>query len=238
MVQLIKSYYIMARLKNGISGPIVGKLGNHVGYIRLGQPLIRMKSIPTKKKRSPAQKASTNAFSIVSKFVSPIRAFTDVSFKPYVAGTTQIPRNAGMSLNLPAVYGEYPDQHFDFSKAIVAAGVLPAALNPVAELSVYDQQNRTVKLKFSWESDPNCYGERQRDQVMMLAFFPETGKSSYCTSGARRVDRSDVLGLDVHLKNDGTGFDESYVETYIAFVSDDRMEVSNSTYCGRINLTA
>lgn len=226
----------MARLKNGIAGPIVGKLGNHVGYIRLGEPVIRMKSAPTNKKRTPAQKASTNAFSIVSKFVTPINQFINVSFKNYVAGTTQIPRNPAMSLNLSAVTGEYPDQHFDYSNAIVAAGGLPMVLNPTVELLLCDFVNKKAELKFSWVPDSNNYGERPRDQVMMLAFFPETGKASYCLSGSRRSEGSDVLPLGWTMKPDGSGFNETHVETYLAFIADDRMQVSDSIYTGRVNL--
>ena len=229
----------MARLKNGLSGPMVGKLGNHVGYVRLGQALVRMKSSRTeKKKRTPAQKAASNAFSVVSKFITPINVFLNVSFKHYVVGTGQIPRNAGMSFNSAAVYGEYPDQQFDYSKGIVAVGNLPLAENPVAELFEYDEPNFKAVLKFNWDVNPLWEDCLKRDQVMLLAFFPETGHADWSLSGARRNEGADLLQINPKIGLKSGRFEAHFVETYMAFISDDRMNISNSIYCGRINLTA
>lgn len=189
----------MAILKNGILGPVVGKLGNVVGYIRMGQALIRIqprKKSKRNKHRTPAQKAASEAFAVVSRFVTPINEFINVGFKLDVAGTARVPRNAAMSYNLAAVTGEYPNQEFDYTKGIVTAGKLMAPENALASLNEYNPVEMRSSLKFSWDIDPDQGYLRNRDQVMMLAFFPETGVMDFCLSGARRKEGSDILPSD------------------------------------------
>lgn len=231
----------MARLKNGPFDAIIGKLGNLVGYVRLGQSLIRMKPHPKpkrNKKRTPAQKAASEAFAVVSRFVTPINRFINIGFKLDIVGTARVARNAAMSYNAPAVTGEYPDQVFDYTKGIVSAGKLMGPENPAAVLNEYDPATQTCSLKFSWEVDRDWSYTRGRDQVMMLAFFPETGKATWCLSGARRFEGSDVLPVGISFDNNFGRKKHNYIETYMAFIADDRESISNSVYTGKIILPA
>ncbi len=231
----------MARLKNGIFGPLVGRLGNIVGYVRLGKALARMRPVKKKKrdqKRSPAQKAASNAFAVVSSFVTPINEFINVGFKLDIIGTGRIPRNAAMSYNSVAVTGEYPDQKFDYTKGVVSAGKLLVPTNPRAELHEYNPVTRCASLKFSWDVNPNWESVRKRDQVMLLVYFPESRDISYTLSGARRVEGSDILPLSVEFRTGRSTVRETYAETYMAFISDNRESISNSVYTGRIILTS
>lgn len=220
----------MAKLKNGILGPLIGKLANTVGYERLGQSLVRMAPRKTKKKkpRSDAQKAVNLRFKIVKSFISEINDFVNVGFRKEVAGTTKIPENGAVSYNLKnAVTGEYPNLSLDYSKVLVCKGKLPGPLNAVVDLD-------GNILKFKWDVNPNWSKKLKRDQVMMLAYLPATNSASYWLSGARRSAGADELEAPIQLEAQGQAVKDQFIETYIAFVSDDRQSISDSVYLGRI----
>lgn len=221
----------MARLKNGILGPIIGKLANVVGYIRLGQPVLRTLTDLPPKPRTPAQLAVNLRFKVIMAFISPLTEFINVSFKLDVLGTTRIAQNAAVSYNLKqAIQGTYPDFEMDYSKAIVSKGVLPPAEHPEVELS-------GTKLTFRWAVDPDLHYSFKRDQVMMVAFLPANNRTYYSLSGARRTEGKDVLEiLHIEKKDHGTHKKDLYIETYIAFIADDRESISDSVYAGRITI--
>ena len=94
---------------------------------------------------------------------------------------------------------------------------------PIAPKATIDSD----KIVFTWIHDPEAADQQWTDQVMLLAYFPERGKSVYITAGAGREEQVESLRLPRALKF-------SIVETYIAFISIDRRRISNSIYTGRL----
>jgi len=222
----------MARLLEGIFGPIVGKLANTVGYVRKGQAVLRMSPAKPKKKkaRTPAQQAVNLKFKLVKAFISVINGFTNVGFKLDVEGTTKIAQNNAVSYNIKdAIKGEFPDFELDYSKIIVSKGTLMPPLNPTVELE--DNQ-----LRIKWEVNPGLSRERRRDQVMMLAYLPVSKETSYVLSGARRTAGEDVLEIDYRKTDHYSQKKDTSIEVYVAFIADDRQSISDSVYAGRIEL--
>ncbi|HMI02790.1 MAG TPA: DUF6266 family protein [Pedobacter sp.] len=222
----------MARLLEGIFGPIIGKLANTVGYVRKGQAVIRMtpRKPKRKKARTPAQQAVNLKFKLVKAFISVINGFTNVGFKLDVEGTTKIAQNNAVSYNIKdAIKGEFPDFELDYSKIIVSKGKLMPPLNPTVELG--DDQ-----LKIKWEINPGLSRERRRDQVMMLAYLPVSNETSYVLSGARRTAGEDVLEIDYRKTDHYSQKKDTSIEVYVAFIADDRESISDSVYAGRIEL--
>lgn len=223
----------MARIKHGIDGPLQGKLGNHVGYIRKGVPCVRMRPHPSRKPRTVKQKARNMRFGVVSKFLSPLKNFINAGFKAAVEGTTRVAQNEAMSVNMKnAVQGEYPNLEMDYTKALVTQGVLPPALNP--SLS-YTLDGYYISIKFTWDPEALEY-PRDRDQVMMAVYLPANNNAFYCLSGNRRSAGQDELLGTIQTKDWGSAKKDTVIETYIAFVSDDRESISDSVYVGRIEL--
>jgi hypothetical protein len=102
----------------------------------------------------------------------------------------------------------------------LSEGIIPPPLNPQVRL-VNDQ------VVFNWESDLNTDGADKSDQVMCLLFYPELNTSIIELSGAKRIAGEEILTL--------TSLTESEViETYLCYVSNDRQQVSNSVYTGRL----
>lgn len=222
----------MARLTNGILGPLIGKLANVVGYIRLGAPVIRMqpKKLKKKKARTEAQLAVNLKFKIVKSFLARINAFINTGFRMEVAGTTRIPENAAVSYNIKnAVVGEYPDLILDFSKVVISKGSLPAPSNPLVTLE-------GNFIKFKWDVDADWSYKLKRDQVMMLAYLPANKRAYYTLSSARRSIGEDLLEIRTVAVAKGGAKKDEVIETYIAFIADDRQSISDSVYAGRIIL--
>lgn len=222
----------MARLKFGPWGGIIGKLGNHVGYIRKGIAVLRMNSHPSTKKRSVGQKATTQRFQLIIKLIATMNNFTNMGFGPAAKKVSPTAQNLAVSYNTKnAIIGEYPDQEIDYSKLKLAEGDLP--LPDAIEVTVEDLGDE-VKLHFTWETGTDLAYERNRDQVMILAYLPQIKKTAYLDGGARRPQGQDSLLIP---KKEGAKRYPTmitYAETYLAFVSNDRESVSDSIYCGRI----
>lgn len=233
----------MARLKNGLYGPIVGRIGNTVGYIRLGKAIVRQIS-PTKKHRvkTEKQKAAFDRMRVIMEFLSPINRFVNISFKLVVKDTTWIPQNAAVSQNInTAIKGEYPNLELDYPKILVSKGDLLPAENAMVShvIASFDNDHATtaiVSIKFQWDVDPGWDYPTKRAEVMMVAYLPDNKKAFFSITGARRSAGEDVLQGVISIKDFGNKVKDRFVETYIAFISDDRESISDSIYTGRIIL--
>ncbi|TCD00134.1 hypothetical protein EZ437_15570 [Pedobacter psychroterrae] len=191
-----------------------------------------MRSHPSTKKRTDKQKATTQRFQLINKFVARINGFTNVGFDVASRKVSPTAQNLATSYNIKnAIFGEYPGQKIDFSKVRVCEGILPLSAN--INVTAEDQGNE-IKLVFSWNVDPDIQYPRNRDQVMMLAYLPENESAEYLDSGARRSAGQDSLLIGRNYGSVNLPKLNTYAETYIAFVANDRDSITNSYYCGRI----
>lgn len=220
----------MARMKSGPFGPFIGKMGGLVGYMRRGQQVTRAVPHPTTAPPSLKQLISRKQFSMAQQFVSPIKDFINYSFHPETKGTTRIPQNAANSyFRKLAIQGEYPDYQIDFSKVMVSKGDLTAPANASVSLS-------GNLLTFKWATPPAGSSTRNEDQVMLLAYLPDSKSAAFIVGGPGRSAGEAVLKFLPKLGNAyGSGKDTA-AETYIAFISNDRQQVSDSVYLGRLEL--
>jgi hypothetical protein len=107
------------------------------------------------------------------------------------------------------------------SKVMVAQGDLMQPIDPQVELL-------DGKLRFSWQNAPDLEYANRRDQVIMLAYFPDTKTLRQDIFGCMRTAGEDFLEIDDKYQN-------AKMEVYMAFVSSDRETTSDSIYLGRIN---
>lgn len=220
----------MAKLNFGILGPAIGTLSNLVTYLRLGQPLVRTKpkKRAKKAKRSDSQKAVNLKFQIVKKFLSVTGEFINVGYRNDVAGTSRIPENGASSYLLSEAFtGEYPNLSIDYAKVLVSRGKLSKPLNAEVKLE-------GNLLKFTWDADAVTSYPRIRDQVMLLAYLPANETTNYLLSGARRKDGFEELEVAICRQNLSDMKKDEVIETYMAFISDDRKSISDSVYVGSV----
>ena len=210
----------MAKLPQGINGPFIGRIGNMVGYM-LGDVNVIRNIGKTDGERTPDQRANEQRLGLISSLSKIIEPFINFGFRSVAGPRKQAPANHSVSINKEyAVKGTYPHQETDFAKLIVAQGNVAPPKN--AQIEVADNQ-----LKFSWEADLEADGADKTDQIMLLAYLPKAKKAVILASGARRTSGQEILELPE--------FDTATtIETFIAFVSDDRMDASNSVYTGQV----
>ncbi|ALL07856.1 hypothetical protein AQ505_21585 [Pedobacter sp. PACM 27299] len=220
----------MGRVTGGAFGTFIGKVGGVVGYVRLGNPWVRNAPKKSEKPRTAKQLVVSHRFKMARKLISHTREFVDVGYKSAALGTGKTAQNVASSCILQeAMAGVYPDFKLDYSKVLLSKGNLPMAIQPTVE---YVQPN----LIFEWSVDPALEYRFNRDQVMMLAYHPLRGKSFHVLSGNRRITGTDEMSLSNMPEWKKINPEDDFVETYIAFISDDRMAVSDSMYLGRIYL--
>lgn len=218
-------------MKHGPYGPIEGKIGNTVAYIRLGQPILRMIGHPTNKPSTPKQLAARARFALVSEFINTLNLVTNVGFKMKALQTIgKTAQNMAMSANLNYVVdGEYPNYSLNYSAVKLSEGTLTLPENIHVE-------REGDRLKFSWDTDKNWDYLISSARVMMVAYLPDTKKISYTTSGNTMSSGGDELRVFPSLNPLPGGKKDSAIEVYIAFASIDRENTSDSAYLGRIEL--
>lgn len=211
----------MAKAPHGPLGPAYGSVGNFTFYELNGQAVVRKKANFIDKP-SDAQLLVRSGMKAVMEFFSRIKPFLKTGFINESRGTPQSYFNVATSYNRRyAVKVEGDRFVMDYSAVRLSQGNAAPVKDATAELT-------SSGLTFSWFVDDTLDWRSQNDQVMMMAYFPEEESAFYQTSGARRISGQDLLPLPASVL-------DKRMELYIAFVSDDRLSVSDSVYLGRIN---
>lgn len=129
--------------------------------------------------------------------------------------------NAAFSYNYQhAVTGTPPDYEIDFSKALVSKGDLPNAVAPAATLT-----NNTVF--FTWTDNSGTGEAAATDKAVLVAFCQNFNLTLYSTTAAVRSAGAGAL--------DVTNFAGEAIQTWIAFLSADGLNASNSMYTGELS---
>jgi len=208
----------MATIKKGIMGPFSGTIANIVGYERLGTACMRKKADLSGRVFSEKQLAHQQRVRLANSFINPSKNFINIGFSLSTKGG-QTAHNVAISQVMHnGVKGASPNLELDFENLLVADGDLEKARNPRVDLT-------GNALKFTWDYDNMLEFSNGMDQVMLLAYSPETGRSFHVLGGARRSKGMETLEVYPELEQ------ESY-ETFIAFITEDRKQISRSSYTG------
>src|SRR5438309_2280308 len=113
----------MARLPQGILGPVSGSVGTIVGASWKDVDYIRSKSTKPKGDPTALQLDNQYKFSAVINFVSTMTELLNQTFTKYA--TSMSPSNAAFSYNFQnAITGTSPDYSIDYANALVSRGDL------------------------------------------------------------------------------------------------------------------
>src|SRR6516162_6539751 len=152
----------MARLKQGILGPVSGSVGTIVGSSWKDIDYIRSKSTKPKGDPSPAQLDNQYKFSAVMNFISTMTELVNQTFDRYAVNMS--PSNAAFSYNYDnAITGASPDYSIDYSKALVSRGDLPNASGITATVT-----NKTVH--FTWTDNSGLGMAKATDKAVLVAY--------------------------------------------------------------------
>jgi len=207
------------------SGPYLGFSGTIDGityYQVNGKTVAKKKNKKSTKPATPLQQAYYAETTMVSKFLRPLKEFTDVGYRLEAKSIRQNANNALVSYTRHnALEGLLPDRKISLSKLLVSKGKLPPAIESSAVMT-------EKGLAFSWSTEIIPKMSHYSDQVMMLAYFTELKEACYTLAGAQRSAGTDLLQL-AGIKKGYTG------EVYISFIKNDHTEIADSVYLGQFN---
>lgn len=209
----------MGKMPYGILGPVIGSIGNVTGYMLNGQNITRTKDRKITR-FSENQLGNQQRMVVLNEFFSYMGNFLKAGFSTAAQGTTKNYHNLATAYNKKnALKGEYPNIEMDYAKVLLSTGNLCEAENPKVEVI-------PEGLKFSWDvSAVDLYNGK--DQVMLLAFGTISKKVQFILYGPKRIEGEALLELSTKMKQEP-------LETYLSFVSSDRLDVANSIYAGRV----
>jgi hypothetical protein len=210
----------MARLRQGILGPVSGSVGTIVGASWKDIDYIRSKSSRPKGDPTAAQLDNQYKFSAVINFVSTMTELLQQTFSKYAVGMSE--SNAAFSYNYAnAITGTSPDYDIDYTNALVSRGDLANATGIAATVT-----NKT--LHFTWTDNSGLGLAAPTDKAVLVAYCKNYNLTVYSIGAAVRSAMAAMLDV-----SNFTGF---AVETWIAFLSEDGINASNSIYTGELTV--
>lgn len=211
----------MAKLKQGIFGPVSGKLGSVVGGVWKGIPYLRR--APKKKTkpapRTAAQIANEQKMKFVNQALVPFQPYINIGFEHLAIAKTAL--SAAYSVNFhQAVTGVYPNLVINYPSLVISTGKLPGLINPVASFN-------GDAIELNWEKG----GSRKTsydDQLMLVLYAPALDLADGFVGNALRRDRHCSFKFNPRMLG-------QELEVYISVTSVDRKRISDSVYLGRIS---
>ena len=152
----------------------------------------------------------------MQQFLSPVTYFIRVGFNMESRKRLMTAHNVAKSYNM--LEAQLPDGTIDYAKVSMSFGDLIGVESPAVQ--VIDNQ-----LHFTWVDNAPTDFERGLDQVMNLAYDVNTGITYAEMGGAKRKKCEETLTLDELQAG------ESF-HVWMCFISNDRVDISMSTYCG------
>ncbi|QNM84534.1 hypothetical protein H9W90_10030 [Polaribacter pectinis] len=208
----------MGKIAQGILGGLSGKVGNIVGGSWKGIDYIRIKPSSVANPRTEGQVNQRNKFIITLEYLQATKDFIKIGYKSFATKKTEF--NAAMSYVLNnAVGGIAPNFTIDYSLALLSRGPLSGVLNPTTDLTTAGQ------VSFDWDDNSAEGNANVTDKAMVLVYNPSKKESISILDGADRTVGSQVVTIPNTYAGDT-------VELFMAFVSADGTQVSNSVYLG------
>lgn len=212
----------MAYLLQGINGPFSGKVGQVIGFVWKGRPLVRGYRKHISYPNTPEQQEERDWFIAMVRFASSARAALKIGFATCADAAHMTEGNFFVRENKQHFQMEEGSLSIDYSRLTISRGSAadvyfkPARFEEGEVVSV-DFEKNAMSLRASGE-----------DHVYLFAYCPDLKQSKLSAPALRRNRRvrvslpSNWAGLDVHL---------------YGFVQDRDGRVSNSTYIGtgRVN---
>ncbi len=211
----------MGKFSKGILGHFSGTVGTVVGSSWRGIDYMRSKANKKTGVATQAQLEQQQKFSLMIKFLQTLKGLLEITFQNYAVNMTG--SNSALSYNLKnAITGAYPAFSIDYSMALLSRGDLPNATAPNATAGA------AGKVHFTWTDNSGTGKALATDIAVLIVYCPDKALSIYTTNAAVRSAGSDLL--------DVTAFSGKTVQTWMAFISADGNEISNSVFTGQVNV--
>ena len=212
----------MAILTQGILGPVTGRTGPVVSYIRFGQNITRSLSNTDKNKiETPARKIQREKIKVCNEFTKAFTGsgFFERSFPSQGHTGSGYNRVTSAIMNLAVVIN--PEPVISWPKVLVSKGEVA----PVDEAeTIADGQGN---LAFNWMDNAGTGNAKATDKAILVAYFPESKEAVFTFSEVTRSEGYAILE---------TNSKKGIAETWVGFLSADEKNAANSVYTGRVEL--
>ena len=208
----------MGKIENGINGGFTGTVGAVTGYYLNGKWVIRSKRRKSIKNKTGTadQKACRSRFTMMQTFLSPVVGFIRIGFNLASKKRRMTAHNVAKSYNM--LNAQNAAGEIDYAAVRLSFGNLSGAEG-------VELEHDDAGVHFSWTDNSNGDYTRQHDQVMLMVYDVDNKIAIFETGGARRSKKRESLEIPSFYK--GKTF-----HTWMAFIAEDRMGISESTYCG------
>lgn len=211
----------MATFKGGSLSLVNGKIGTTVSYTTsIGYNVVREVGL----RIAPftiGELGNQSATALITIFLRSVMPVIKIGFQNSPVGKHWTAYNHASSvLKLTAIKGSYPNKEIDYEKVTFAIGKIPVPVNVKTEL-------KDNLLNFTWDADLETAGTQKNDRVIIVVYFSESLKAVYLLNGAKRTEQEETIVLPELME-------QTVLETYISFVSENGKAFSNSKYAGQI----
>ncbi|HKG07900.1 MAG TPA: DUF6266 family protein [Pedobacter sp.] len=209
----------MARYKNGINGPLSGKVGPVVATSWRGVKVLRAAPTATDE-MTEGQRIQRLKFKLVAEWLRPLRDLIWLGFKLFTGSKTPMNGCVGYHLKHAVSVGG-TDCQIDFPKAIFSRGELVVSL--IRELV----SAAGALLNIKWDSALPSVLNSEDDEATFIVYSPKKKKFATFSRVAKRADGAIDLKLPA-------GFAGDEVHCYMQYVSADSSNVSTTIYAGTV----
>jgi hypothetical protein len=201
----------MATIKNGILGTISGKIGGLVFSTYRGKQTVRCMPRKSNKVPTDAQLAQQMRLKMTVSFFSKLKTLIRRGY-----GTKEY-----ISYHLKnAITGIYPDLAIDYSKVILTKGTLAKEYN--ARVNTCGKE----RITFTWKN-LETLNFRTDDEAILIAYNPAEQWPAWKRTSIKRISETASLEIPLYFSGDT-------LHCWIAFISADGKQFSNSTYLGTV----
>lgn len=207
----------MAKLKDGILGALLGKIGPVVVSKRGNTVYVKSRPAQVRHPNTEKQLAAKRSFGAaasLSSFLLPFvkhSIFVDEGKSAYHRCLSLNKNNALIESN-----GGF---EVDYSKLILSKGALEGLQNAEAK------RTGEGHIHFTWSDNSRVNNANGDDQVLLFAAVPDKDEIVYRINGACRMDEEAILNIPEDLKADPL-----YV--YIVVQSREKQVTANSEFLG------
>ena len=208
----------MGKIAQGILGGLSGKVGNVIGGSWKGIDYLRIKPASVANPRTAGQVNQRNKFTVTLEFLQAVKPFIKQGYKKLAVKRTEFIAAMSYILN-NAISGVEPNFEVFYPDALVSRGGLAAPINGAVDLTTPGE------VSFTWDDNSTGGNAYETDKAMLLVYNPAKKEAVSILDGATRAAGSDIVALPSVYAGDD-------VELFMAFITVDGSQVSNSVYLG------
>lgn len=217
----LKNINTMGKIKQGILGAFIGKVGTVIGSVWKGKAVMRSVAPSTHDPKTAKQVQQRAKFGLVSKFLAKIQGFLRVGYGKSATGMTEL--NAAFKRNFDDIIsGTYPNLELAYDKMVVTKGNLDLPYNPSA---VVDSN----VLNVSWTDNSGAGNAEETDESMILAYNSAKEQAVFTLAGGSRAECLGSLTLPTAWSGDS-------VDVWFSMRNIDTDTCSTSVYLGNISI--